>query len=528
MFRPARACFLAKLIFKSRRTLENHLEVVHALRYAFARGKREQPLFGGRINMEKHLQFYIDGKWVGAESGKSLDVIDPASEQAIAQIAAADHKDVDKAVAAARRAFESYSRSSKQERIELLERIIRCYEARQEELAQLVSKEMGALIGFSRSQQVTSGLGHFQQTLETLRAYDFEEDHGSTRWAHEPIGVCAMITPWNWPLNQIAAKVAPALAAGCTMVLKPSEIAPLDAIAFAEIIDEAGVPDGVFNLVNGTGPEVGEYMAGHPGVDMVSFTGSTRAGILVAKAAAGTIKRVTQELGGKSPNILLDDVDLETAVRDGVLGCFGNAGQSCDAPSRMFVPAARYEEAVEIARETAAQVSNRDPFASDAAETDIGPVVSQRQYEKIQGLLQKGVTEGARLVIGGPGRAEGFDKGYYVRPTVFADVNNEMTIAREEIFGPALAMIPYESEEEAVELANDTPYGLAGYVSSGDLDRARQVAAKIRAGNVYINGAPPDGSAPFGGYKQSGNGREFGKLGLEEYLEVKAIAGYGQ
>ena len=477
--------------------------------------------------MQRHTQFYIDGKWQDAAGNPSMQVIHPSSEAAVATIALGGHADVDNAVDAARRAFASYSQTSRDERIALLGRIIQCYESRQEELAQLVSQEMGALIGFSRAEQVTSGLGHFRQTLETLQNYGFEEDYGATRWSREAIGVCAMITPWNWPLNQIAAKVAPALAAGCTMVLKPSEIAPLDALAFAEIMHEAGVPAGVFNLVNGTGPEVGEYMAGHPGVDMVSFTGSTRAGILVAKAAAGSIKRVCQELGGKSPNILLDDAPLAEAVSGGVLGCFGNAGQSCDAPSRMFVPASRYAEAVEIARETAAGVANRDPFAEDAADTDIGPVVSQRQYDKIQGLLEAGVSEGARLVIGGPGRAEGFDKGYHVRPTVFADVTNEMTIAREEIFGPALAMIAYNSEEEAIAMANDTPYGLAGYVSSGDPQRARQVASRIRAGNIYINGAPPDGAAPFGGYKQSGNGREFGKLGLEEYLEVKAIAGYG-
>ena len=477
--------------------------------------------------MSSHSQFYIDGQWVDAEGTQVLGVIDPATESTVSEISLGGHGDVDKAVSAARRAFADFSSTTKDERIALLERIISGYESRQEELAQLVSKEMGALIGFSRAEQVPSGLGHFQQTLETLRAYDFEEDHGSTRWSREPIGVCAMITPWNWPLNQIAAKVAPALAAGCTMVLKPSEIAPLDAFVVAEILHEAGVPAGVFNLVNGTGPEVGEYMAGHPGVDMVSFTGSTRAGILVAKAAAGTIKRVTQELGGKSPNILLDDADMETAVSGGVLGCFGNAGQSCDAPSRMFVPASRYEEAVEIARNTAAGVANRQPFDDNAKDEDIGPVISQLQYDKIQGLLEKGVSEGARLVIGGPGRAEGFDKGYFVRPTVFADVNNGMTIAREEIFGPALSMIPYTDEDEAITLANDTPYGLAGYVSSGDLSKARRVASRIRAGNIYINGAPPDAAAPFGGYKQSGNGREFGTLGLEEYLEVKAVAGHG-
>ena len=477
--------------------------------------------------MSLHSQFYINGQWVDAEGTQVLGVIDPATESTVSEISLGGHGDVDKAVSAARRAFADFSSTTKDERIALLERIISGYESRQEELAQLVSKEMGALIGFSRAEQVPSGLGHFQQTLETLKAYDFEEDHGSTRWSREPIGVCAMITPWNWPLNQIAAKVAPALAAGCTMVLKPSEIAPLDAFVVAEILHEAGVPAGVFNLVNGTGPEVGEYMAGHPGVDMVSFTGSTRAGILVAKAAAATIKRVTQELGGKSPNILLDDADMETAVSGGVLGCFGNAGQSCDAPSRMFVPASRYEEAVEVARNTAAGVANRQPFDDNANDEDIGPVISQSQYDKIQGLLEKGVSEGARLVIGGPGRAEGFDKGYFVRPTVFADVNNGMTIAREEIFGPALSMIPYKDEDEAITLANDTPYGLAGYVSSGDLSRARRVASRIRAGNIYINGALPDAAAPFGGYKQSGNGREFGTLGLEEYLEVKAVAGHG-
>lgn len=476
--------------------------------------------------MARELQFYIDGEWVDPVSDETLEVINPATEKPTARIALGGRGDVDKAVVAARRAFREYSRTSREQRASLLERIIECYRARQEELAKLISREMGALIGFSRTEQVTSGLSHFQQTLETLRVYDFEENYGPTHWSREPIGVCAMITPWNWPLNQIAAKVSPALAAGCTMVLKPSEIAPLDALVFAEILHEAGVPSGVFNLVNGTGPQTGEYMAGHPGVDMVSFTGSTRAGILVAKAAANSIKRVTQELGGKSPNILLDDADMEKAVRNGVLGCFGNAGQSCDAPSRMFVPTSHYEEAVEIARKVASEVSNKEPFAQDAGENDIGPVVSERQYEKIQGLLEKGIEEGARLVTGGPGRAEGFDKGYFVRPTVFADVDNHMTIAREEIFGPVLSIIPYKDEEEAISLANDTPYGLAGYVSSRDSARAQFVASCIRAGNIYINGASPDGAAPFGGYKQSGNGREFGKLGLEEYLEVKAIAGY--
>lgn len=476
--------------------------------------------------MIKPLQFYIDGKWVDPEGDETLQVINPATEEPVERIALGGHGDVDKAVAAARHAFGEFSRTSRDERTALLERIIECYDARQEELAQLVSKEMGAIIGFSREQQVTSGLGHFRQTLETLRSYDFDENHGSTHWIREPIGVCALITPWNWPLNQIAAKVAPALAAGCTMVLKPSEIAPLDALVFAEIVHDAGVPAGVFNLVNGTGPQVGEYMARHAGVDMVSFTGSTRAGILVAKAAANSIKRVTQELGGKSPNILLDDANMEAAVHSGVLGCFGNAGQSCDAPSRMLVPASHYDEAVDIAHKVASEVSNRDPFALDAGENDIGPVVSRRQYDKIQGLLEKGIEEGARLLIGGPGRAEGFTKGYYVRPTVFSDVNNRMTIAREEIFGPVLSMIPYRDEEEAISLANDTLYGLAGYVFSSDQARAQHVAARIRAGNIYINGAAGDDAAPFGGYKQSGNGREFGKLGLEEYLEVKAIAGY--
>lgn len=476
--------------------------------------------------MQRHRQFYIDGAWRDAADNPVMEVIDPSSEQAIASIALGTHADVDAAVDAARRGFAAFAQSSRAERIALLERVISGYEARQEEMARVISQEMGALIGFSRAEQVPSGLAHFQEALRVLRAYPFEETlEGGVRLAREPIGVCALITPWNWPLNQIAAKVAPALAAGCAMVLKPSEIAPLDAFLLAEVMDEAGVPAGVFNLVNGTGAEVGEYMAGHPGVDMVSFTGSTRAGVLVAKAAAGSVKRVCQELGGKSPNILLDDAPLESAVRGGVLACFGNAGQSCDAPSRMFVPAARYEEAVEIARETAEGVACREPFAEEAGADDIGPVVSERQYDKIQDLLAAGVKEGARLVAGGPGRADGFARGWYARPTVFADVRNEMRVAREEIFGPAVCLLAYEAEEEALAQANDTPYGLAGYVSSGDAERARRVAGRIRAGNVYVNGAAAGVGAPFGGYKQSGNGREYGRFGMEEYLEVKAIAG---
>jgi aldehyde dehydrogenase (NAD+) len=472
--------------------------------------------------VQERLQFYIGGRWVDPSEPRSLDVRNPATEEVIGRIAIGGAKDVDLAVAAAREAFETYSRTTREERLALLERIAAAYQARYEELAKTISLEMGAPIWLARAAQAATGLMHLKTMIEVLKGYAFEELRGTSLIRREPVGVCGLITPWNWPVNQIMCKVAPALAAGCTMVLKPTEIAPLNAILLAEILHEAGVPAGVFNLVNGDGPGVGQAMSAHPGIDMMSFTGSTRAGIQVAKAAADTVKRVAQELGGKSANVILDDADLAKAVGGGVTGCFLNSGQSCNAPTRMLVPVARHAEAVAIAKAAASAVKVGDPFADGVT---IGPVVSEAQWNKIQGLIRKGIEEGATLVVGGPGRPEGLAKGWYVRPTVFADVRNDMTIAREEIFGPVLAILPYRDEEEAIRIANDTPYGLSGYVSSGDPERARRVATRLRTGNVHLNGAGADFAAPFGGYKQSGNGREWGVFGFEEFLEVKALLG---
>jgi aldehyde dehydrogenase (NAD+) len=396
------------------------------------------------------------------------------------------------------------------------------YQARLDDLAETISAEMGAPMWLAKAAQAPSGLAHLAQALEVLRSYTFVENKGTTRILREPVGVCGFITPWNWPVNQIMCKVAPALAAGCTMVLKPSEVAPLSGIVVAEILDAAGVPPGVFNLVNGDGPTVGTAISSHPGIDMVSFTGSTRAGVQVAKTAADTVKRVAQELGGKSANIILDDADLQRAVQGGVRTCFTNSGQSCNAPTRMLVPRARHAEAVAIAKAAAEGVKVGSPKTDG---TTIGPVVSKVQFDKIQGLIERGVKEGAELVTGGPGRPEGLSKGYYVRPTVFANVRNDMTIAREEIFGPVLAILPYDDEEDAIRIANDTPYGLSGYVASGNPERALRVGSRLRTGNVHLNGAGPDFAAPFGGYKQSGNGREWGEFGFEEFLEVKAVMG---
>ena len=469
------------------------------------------------------MQFYIDGRWVDPVEGRPFDVIDPSTEQSIAKIALGSAKDVDLAVAAARRAFETWSQSTREQRIDLLKRIAASYQKRYADLAKTISQEMGAPFWLSNAAQAAAGIGHVMETIKVLETYEFEELRGTTLLRREPIGVCGFITPWNWPVNQIMCKVAPALAAGCTMVLKPTELAPLNALIVAEILHDAGVPAGVFNLVNGDGPTVGQAIASHPGIDMVSFTGSTRAGILVAKAAADTVKRVTQELGGKSANIILDDADLPSAIGGGMMGCAMNSGQSCNAPTRMLVPAKLHDQAVAIAKSVAETITVGAPFAEG---TRIGPVVSEAQWNKIQGLIKKGIDEGATLVTGGPGRPAGLDKGYYVRPTVFANVRNDMTIAREEIFGPVLSIIPYENEDEAVKIANDTQYGLAGYVSSKNVERARKVASRLRAGQINVNGAAPDFTAPFGGYKQSGNGREWGVFGFEEFLEVKAIVGW--
>ena len=470
--------------------------------------------------MQEHLKFYIDGEWVDPATPATLDVINPTTEAPFATISMGSAADVEKAVAAAKTAFESFSKTSVQERMELLGAILGEYTKRYDEIAAAIATEMGAPIWLSKAAQAATGQAHFATTLELLKTYAWEEKKGAYLLRKEPVGVCGLITPWNWPINQISCKVAPALAAGCTMVLKPSEVAPVNAILLAEILDAAGVPKGVFNLVNGDGPSVGEAMSSHPDIHMMSFTGSTRAGVLVAKAAADTVKRVSQELGGKSANIVLEDADLQTAVAGGVSQVMTNSGQSCNAPTRMLVPKAKHDEALQIAKAAAEGVKPGDPFTDG---TVIGPVVSEVQFEKIQGLIQKGIDEGATLVAGGTGRPDGLNAGYFVKPTVFGDVNNDMTIAREEIFGPVLSILPYETEAEAIEIANDTPYGLSGYVQSGSVDHAVEVASQIRTGNVHINGSGPDFGAPFGGYKQSGNGREWGELGFEEFLETKAM-----
>jgi aldehyde dehydrogenase (NAD+) len=473
--------------------------------------------------MNNAQKFYIDGQWVESRSGNTLDVINPATEQAFISIAVGNSADVDAAVEAAAKAFPAFSVTSVESRLAMLKEILRVYNLRYEDLVQAVSQEMGAPLHFARDAQIWSGRAHLESTIAALEKFQFSEDHGTTHVVREAIGVCALITPWNWPLNQIVCKVAPAIAAGCTVVLKPSEIAPLTGVIFAEIMHEAGVPAGVFNLVNGNGPDVGQHMASHPKVDMVSFTGSTRAGIIVAKAAADTVKRVAQELGGKSANILLEDADFEVAVAKGVQGCFSNTGQSCDAPTRMLVPRAQHARALEIAKATAEQIVTGSPLEST---TNLGPVISEAQFEKIQGLIAKGIEEGATLVTGGLGRPEGLEVGYYVKPTVFGDVTPQMTIAREEIFGPVLSILPYDSEEQAIEIANDTVYGLAAYVQSTDIEHARKVAGRMRAGSVYLNYPDWDTFAPFGGYKQSGNGREYAGWGIHDFLEIKGVVGW--
>ena len=473
--------------------------------------------------MKNRLQFYIDGQWVDPVTPKSLPVINPSNEEVIGEISLGSKADVDKAVAAARRAFETFSVTTKEERVALLEKILAIYQRRYGEFVETISLEMGAPTWLSQAAQAATGVAHLSQAIKTLKEFEFETVQGTTGIVHEPVGVVGMITPWNWPVNQIMCKVAPAIAAGCTMVLKPTEIAPLNAMLVAEVLHEAGVPPGVFNLVNGDGPTVGEAMSAHPDIDMMSFTGSTRAGIAVAKAAADSVKRVTQELGGKSANIVLDDADLQKAVSQGISACFMNSGQSCNAPTRMFVPRAKHAQAMEIAKATVAAVTVADAFAEGM---NMGPVVSEAQFNKIQGLIQKGIDEGATLIAGGMGRPDGMERGYFVRPTVFGDVTPDMTISREEIFGPVLVVLPYDTEEDAIRMANDTPYGLSGYVQSGSLEHARKVASRLRTGNVHLNGAGPDFNAPFGGYKQSGTGREWGDHGFKEYLEVKAVMGY--
>lgn len=473
--------------------------------------------------MENTLKFYIDGRWVTPAGDTRLPVLNPATEQAFARIAMGNQADVDAAVLAARRAFPAFARTSPDERKILLEQILDVFMQRYDEIAEVIMAEVGAPRSLAYEWQAGIGKRHLQQLLRTLDTFAFQKSTGNTLINLEPVGVAALITPWNWPINQIVCKVAPALAAGCTMVLKPSEIAPLNALLFAEVMHEAGVPAGVFNLINGDGPTVGAALAAHPDVDMVSFTGSTRAGVEVARLAAPTVKRVHQELGGKSANILLDDVDLEKAVTAGVNACFGNSGQSCNAPTRMLVPAALQDQAVRIARRAA--LAHQVGAPSDPQST-LGPVISQRQFQAIQRMISIGIEEGAQLVCGGLGRPEGLQHGYYVKPTVFAAVTPDMTIAREEIFGPVLVMQSYHDDEHAVALANDSPFGLAGYIQSPDLQRARRIALQLRVGGVYINHPDWNPGAPFGGYKQSGNGREYAQWGLEAFLETKAIVGY--
>jgi aldehyde dehydrogenase (NAD+) len=467
-------------------------------------------------------QFYIDGAWVDPIEAKELKVINPATEEVAGVISLGSSKDVDRAVMAARRAFDSYSRTSPAERLALMERILAAYKAHYDEIAQAISIEMGAPITLSKGAQTRIGVGHISAMIDVLKTFKFEEMRGTVRLVQEPVGVCALITPWNWPMNQVAAKVVPALAAGCTMVLKPSEYSPFSAIIWAKVMHDAGVPAGVFNLINGDGQNVGGPLSSHREVDMVSFTGSTRAGTEVAKNAAASVKRVHQELGGKSPNVLLDDADFERAVKQSVLHVFQNSGQSCNAPTRMLVPAAKLAEVEAIAKRVAESVITGDPTSD---KTNLGPLVSKVQFERVEGYIAKGIAEGAKVVIGGSGRPDGLTKGYYVKPTIFSNVRNDMTIAREEIFGPVLCILPYESEEQAVQIANDTPYGLAAYVWSQDNLRARRVGGRIRAGQVTLNGASGNMNTPFGGFKMSGNGREYGEFGLRDFLEVKAVIG---
>ena len=472
--------------------------------------------------MKDLRQFYINGQWVDPVQARDLAVENPSTEELVATISLGAAADVDAAVAAAKAAFPAYSKVSVEERIALMEKLLQIYKDRYDEMAVAISVEMGAPISFATAAQADCGRGHINAAIESLKQFEFERQVGNTRIVKEPIGVCGFITPWNWPINQISCKVAPALATGCTMVLKPSEMAPISGYLFTEMMDQAGFPAGVYNMVNGDGPDVGAVISSHPDVDMVSFTGSTRAGILVAKAASETVKRVTQELGGKSPNIIFEDADLETAVSSGVINMMGNTGQSCNAPSRMLVHSSVYDQAVQIAKQTAEQVPVDDPMKEGM---HLGPLSSRVQFDKVQGLIEVGINEGAQLVVGGLGKPDGFDTGYYVKPTIFAGVNNQMTIAQEEIFGPVLSMIPFDTEEQAIEIANDTPYGLAAYFSTSDEERARRVAGQLRAGMISLNSASQDYAAPFGGYKQSGNGREWGEYGFDDFLEIKGITG---
>lgn len=475
------------------------------------------------MNTEQH---YINGQWVDSLGGTALQVLNPSDESVAATITLGSEADTNAAVAAARAAFGSWSATSKEERLTLLNALLEQYQSRSDEMAVAISTEMGAPIALSQTAQMGAGLGHLKTAIRTLENFEFErglnERSPNDQIHYEPIGVAALITPWNWPMNQVILKVVPAIAAGCTVVLKPSEEAPLSSLLLGEMIDAAGFPAGVFNLVNGNGVGVGSQLSAHPDVDMVSFTGSTRAGIAISKSAADTVKRVSLELGGKGANIIFADADEKAVVR-GVRHCFNNSGQSCNAPTRMLVERSLYEQAVATAAATATKTEvNR----ADVEGRQIGPVVNKTQFDKIQGLIQVGIDEGAELVAGGVGKPEGLEQGYYVKPTVFAGVNNDMAIAREEVFGPVLTIIPFDTEEEAIQIANDTPYGLTNYVQTTDAEKARRVARQLRSGMVEINGQSRSAGSPFGGYKQSGNGREGGVWGLEDFLEVKAIGGW--
>ncbi|MFN3317137.1 MAG: aldehyde dehydrogenase family protein [Allorhizobium sp.] len=466
-------------------------------------------------------KFYINGEWVDPIAPHDLEVINPATEKPIAVISMGTAADIDRAVAAAKTAFQGYSRTSLDERIALLEKLLEIYTRRYDEMARTITLELGAPITMSTDQQAHVGVGHLEGFIDALKRIKLREElPNGDIVLREPIGVCGLITPWNWPINQIALKVVPALATGSTCVLKPSEFTPLNALLYAEMVHEAGFPAGTFNLVNGDGINVGAALSKHRDIDMMSFTGSTRAGTAVSKDAADTVKRVTLELGGKSPNIVFEDADLEERITGSVIECFNNSGQSCDAPTRLLVQRSVYDKAVDLARRVGSEVSVGNP---EEAGEHIGPLVSDIQYGRVQTLIEAGIAEGAELLVGGPGKPEGFETGYFVKPTIFAGVNNQMRIARDEVFGPVLAIIPFDTEEEAIEVANDTNYGLAAYIQSGDLDRAERVAARLRAGMVHINGAPHRYGSPFGGYKQSGNGREGGMFGLEDFLEIKTV-----
>jgi aldehyde dehydrogenase (NAD+) len=470
--------------------------------------------------MKDLRKFYVDGEWVDPICANDLAVENPATEELVATISLGAMADVNRAVAAAKHAFPLYSQTSVDERIALLETLLTIYSDRYDEMAVAISIEMGAPISFSTTAQADCGRGHINSALEALKTFEFERQIGSTRVVKEAIGVCGFITPWNWPINQISCKVAPALATGCTMVLKPSEIAPISGYLFTEMMHQAGFPDGVYNMINGNGPDVGAEIAAHPDIDMVSFTGSTRAGVLVAKAAADTVKRVTQELGGKSPNIIFEDANLEKDVTAGVRRMMNNTGQSCNAPSRMLVQSSVYDQAIKIAKTAVEDIAVDQPTKEGE---HLGPLSSRVQFDKVQGLIKKGIEEGADVVAGGLGKPDGLDIGYFVKPTVFSGVSNDMTIAQEEIFGPVLTMISFDTEEQAIEIANDTPYGLAAYFSTASEERAARVASQLRAGMISVNSASQNYTAPFGGYKQSGNGREWGEFGFDDFLEIKGI-----